>query len=125
LIIKVIESNISSNDRLSIFIKFTKLQLLQSIIRLFREHVIKFEHKCKRLHSDYESVSRDAKVIEWLEQQGVESTYLAPYHHQANGVAERTVRKLLDSARTLMIEAAMAPSLHQYGCMRVYQSFTY
>jgi hypothetical protein len=86
-----------------------KSQLLRSIIRLFRDHVTKYGHNCKRLHSDYESVYRDADVVKWLEEeQGVESTYSAPYHHQANGVAERTVRKLLDLARTLMIEA-MAP----------------
>jgi hypothetical protein len=44
-------------------------------------------------------------VIKFLQARGVESTFSAPYHYQANGTAERSVRKVLDLARTFMIEA--------------------
>jgi hypothetical protein len=38
-------------------------------------------------------------------------TYSSPYHHQGNERAERTVRKVLETARTLMIEANAPHSL--------------
>jgi hypothetical protein len=53
--------------------------------------------------ADYDSMYRDVLVRTWLLNKKLQ--FSAPYHHQGNGIAERTVRKLLDLARTLMIEA--------------------
>jgi hypothetical protein len=66
-------------------------------------HLLFFQ--CKQLHADYDTVYRAAKFIEMLTSVGIYSTFSAPYHHQGNGVAERSVRKVLDLARTLMIES--------------------
>jgi hypothetical protein len=48
---------------------------------------------------------RDSFKRNWLLNKKVKVQFSAPNHHQGNGIAERTVRKLLDLARTLMIEA--------------------
>jgi hypothetical protein len=73
---------------------------------MFLEHVDCYKHVCKVIRADYDSMYRDGFVTNLLLKRGVKLKMSAPYHHQANVVAERSVPKLLDLARrTLMIEA--------------------
>jgi transposase InsO family protein len=82
-----------------------KALILGSVEQFLFEHVDKYNRTCKRIHSDYDKVYKSSMIKELLQKRGIHSTYSAPYHHQANGTAERSVRKLLDLARTMMIEA--------------------
>jgi hypothetical protein len=58
-----------------------------------------------QLHADYDTVYRAKNFIRMLTDIGIYSTFSAPYHHQGSGVAERSVRKVIELARTLMIES--------------------
>jgi hypothetical protein len=58
-----------------------------------------------QLHADYDTVYRAKNFIRMLTDIGIYSTFSAPYHHQGNGVAERSVRKAIELARTLTIES--------------------
>jgi hypothetical protein len=91
------------------FIK-TKDEIDNTIVRYLTNYVNRYNFSCKQLHSDYDTVYRASNFIRLLQDIGIYSTFSAPYHHQGNGVAERSVRKVLDLARTLMIEAQAAYS---------------
>jgi hypothetical protein len=77
----------------------------QTVTKYITNFVNRYDFKCRQLHADYDTVYRAAKFLNMLKSIGIHSTFSAPYHHQGNGVAERSVRKVLDLARTLMIEA--------------------
>jgi transposase InsO family protein len=82
-----------------------KSEVITTINRMLKENVDRYGHKCVKLHSDFDTVYKGENVKKFLHDRDIESTFSAPYHHQANGTAERSVRKLLDLARTLKIEA--------------------
>lgn len=82
-----------------------KSNLFQCLQKVFLEHVDYYNHVCRVIRADYDSMYRDSFIRNWLLNKKVKVQFSAPYHHQGNGIAERTVRKLLDLARTLMIES--------------------
>ena len=82
-----------------------KSNLFQCLQKVFLEHVDYYNHVCRMIRADYDSMYRDSFIRNWLLNKKVKVQFSALYHHQGNGIAERTVRKLLDLARTLMIEA--------------------
>ncbi len=88
-----------------------KSEVLSSIKKFVSNVVEYYSLDIKRIHVDFDPNYRDKKVQDYLNDKGIKMTYSAPYHHQGNGRAERTVRKVLETARTLMIEANAPHSL--------------
>jgi hypothetical protein len=86
------------------FIK-SKDHVDSTITKYLTEYVNRYDYTCKRLHADYDTIYRAKNFIRMLTDIGIYSTFSAPYHHRGNGVAERSVRKVIELARTLMIEA--------------------
>jgi transposase InsO family protein len=86
------------------FIK-TKDQIEETIVQYVTNYVDRYKFKCDQLHADYDTVYRAASFIQALQEVGIYSTFSAPYQHQGNGVAERSVRKVHELSRTLMVEA--------------------
>ncbi len=83
-----------------------------SSIKKFVSNVVEYYSiDIKRIHVDFDPNYRDKKVQDYLNDKGIKMTYSACYHHQGNGRTERTVRKVLEIARTLMIEANAPHSL--------------
>jgi hypothetical protein len=81
------------------FIK-SKMDVDQTVTKYITNFVNRYDFKCRQLHADYDTVYRAAKLLNMLKNIGIHSTFSAPYYHQGNGVAERSVRKVLDLART-------------------------
>jgi hypothetical protein len=61
-----------------------KSDVLSTVIKFFRDNVDRYDHKCKKVHSDFDTVYRAENVMRYLQDRGIESTFSAPYHHQAN-----------------------------------------
>lgn len=91
-----------------------KSDVLASIKRFVNNHVHFHGLETRQLHVDFDRSFRDKAVQEYLLEKGIKMTFSAPYHHQGNGRAERSVRKVLDLARTLMIEASAPLKLTEY-----------
>jgi hypothetical protein len=88
-----------------------KSEVLSSIKKFVRDNVDFYGLDIKRLHVDFDPNYKDQAVQDWLLEKGISMSFSTPYHHQGNGRAERTVRKVLEAARTLMIEANAPYSL--------------
>jgi transposase InsO family protein len=90
---------------IAIYFVKTKMDVDQTVTKYITNYVNRYNFQCKQLHADYDTVYRASKFLKMLTNIGIYSTFSAPYHHQGNGVAERSVRKVLELARTLMIES--------------------
>jgi transposase InsO family protein len=58
----------------------------------------------KKIRSDNGSEFKNLQVVEYLEEEGIEHEFSAPYTPQQNGVVERKNRTLIDMARTMLGE---------------------
>jgi hypothetical protein len=88
-----------------------KSNLFLCLQRLFLEHVEYYHHVCRTIRADYDSMYRDIFIRTWLLNKKVKVQFSASYHHQGNGIAERTVRKVLDLARTLIFGRRLSHQL--------------
>jgi hypothetical protein len=91
-----------------------KSDVLASIKRFVNNHVEFNGLKMNQLQVDFDKNYRDKAVQDYLLDKGIKMTYSAPYHHQGNDRAERAVRKVLDLARTLMIESSAPLKLTEF-----------
>jgi hypothetical protein len=83
----------------------SKDEVDSTITKYLTEYVNRYNYTLMQLHADYDTVYRAKNFIRMLTDIGIYSTFSAPYHHQGSGVAERSVRKVIELARTLMIES--------------------
>jgi transposase InsO family protein len=67
----------------------------------------KFKLKVKKIRSDNGSEFKNLKVEEYLEEEGINHEFSAPYTPQQNGVVERKNKMLIDMARTMLGEYKM------------------
>jgi hypothetical protein len=65
-----------------------KSNLFQCLQKVFLEHVDYYNHVCKLIRADYDSMYRDSFIRNWLLNKTVKVQFSAPYHHQGNGIAE-------------------------------------
>jgi transposase InsO family protein len=63
-----------------------------------------FDLNVKKIKSDNESEFKNLQVEEFLEEEGINHEFSAPYTPQQNGVVERKNRMLIDMARTMLGE---------------------
>jgi hypothetical protein len=109
------------------FIK-SKDDVDSTITKYLTNYVNRYSFICKQLHADYDTVYRANSFRKMLMDIGIYSTFSAPYHHQGNGIAERSVRKVIELARALMIESQAGYSdtdIYIYGsCSMVFESNT-
>jgi transposase InsO family protein len=61
-----------------------------------------FDVKVKKIRSDNGTEFKNAQVEEYLDKEGTEHEFLAPYTPQQHDVAERNNRTLTESARTML-----------------------
>jgi transposase InsO family protein len=93
------------------FSRFTWVFFLQdksetqgTIKRFLRRAQNEFELKGKKIRSDNESEFKNLQVEEYLEEEGVEHEFSAPYTPQQNCVVERKNMTVLDMVRTILGE---------------------
>jgi transposase InsO family protein len=72
--------------------------------RFLRRAQNEFELKVKKIRSDNGSEFKNLQVEEYLEEEGINHEFSAPYTPQQNGVVERKNRTLIDMARTMLGE---------------------
>jgi transposase InsO family protein len=63
-----------------------------------------FDVKIKKIRSDNGTKFKNTQVEEYLDQEGIEHEFSAPYTPQQNRVAERKNRTLIESARIILDE---------------------
>jgi transposase InsO family protein len=63
-----------------------------------------FDTKVKKIRSDNDTEFKNTEVEDFLDEEGIEHKFLAPYTPQQNGVAERKNCTLIEMARTMLDE---------------------
>ncbi len=56
------------------------------------------------MQCDYDTVLRSEGITKWMREQGIKLQMSAPYTHWQNGKIERSIGKVMDTARTLMAD---------------------
>jgi hypothetical protein len=72
--------------------------------RFLRRSQNEFELKAKKIRSDNGSEFKNLQVQEYLEEEGINHEFSAPYTPQQNGVVERKNMTLIDMARMMLGE---------------------
>ena len=87
----------------------------QAALRV-QEHIILVEAQygyiCKQLHSDDDSIFKS--IQPWLASRGIKREPSAPYAQDQDGIAERSIRTLIQKARTMRIQAGLPTKLWTY-----------
>ena len=83
------------------------------------------------MQCDYDTVLRSSEVTSWLRDKGIKLQMSAPYTHWQNGKIERSMGKVMDTARTLMADGrvpkrfwswAVRTAVYQLNRQPVYNS---
>ena len=81
-----------------------------------QEHIIfaeaQYGYICKQLHSDDDSIFKS--IQPWLASRGIKREPSAPYAQDQDGIAERSIRTLIEKARTMRIQAGLPAKLWTY-----------
>ena len=81
-----------------------------------QEHIIlaeaQYGYMCKQLHSDDDSVFKPIQPR--LASRGIKRELSAPYAQDQDGIAERSIRTLIEKARTMRIQAGLPGKLWTY-----------
>ena len=81
-----------------------------------QEHTIlaeaQYGYICKQLHSDDDSIFKS--IEPWLTSRGIKREPSAPYAQDQDGIAERSIRTLIEKARTMRIQAGLPAKLWTY-----------
>jgi hypothetical protein len=56
------------------------------------------------MQCDYDTVLQSAVMVKWMKEKGIKLQMSAPYTHWQNGKIERSMGKVMDTARTLMAD---------------------
>jgi hypothetical protein len=65
--------------------------------------VKKYGHRLKYLMTDDDVLYRDTKVKELLDNESIIKRTSVPYKHASNGFVERSIRTIMEKARTIML----------------------
>jgi transposase InsO family protein len=63
-----------------------------------------FDAKVKKIRSDNGTEFKNTQVKDFLDEEGINHEFSAPYTPQQNGVAERKNRTLIEMTRTMLDE---------------------
>ena len=78
-----------------------------------QEHILlaeaQYGYICKQLHSDDDSIFKPIQT--WLSARGIMREPSAPYAQDQDGISERSIRTLIEKARTMRIQAGLPNKL--------------
>jgi transposase InsO family protein len=77
----------------------------QAVLKKFLKRAQnEFDGKIKKIRSDNDTEFKNTQVEDYLNEEGINHEFLAPYTPQQNGVAERKNMNLIEMARTMLYE---------------------
>jgi transposase InsO family protein len=92
-----------------------KSETLRKLRKFKLEFPDLFDYKIKTLQCDEDKMFVDKDVKSWCLENKIKLQTSPPYHHESNGLAERTVQSIMDKTRTIMIENAAPANLWEEG----------
>ncbi|WVZ80760.1 hypothetical protein U9M48_028213 [Paspalum notatum var. saurae] len=87
-----------------VFFLHDKVEVLETLKKFMRRAQNEFEVKIKKIRSNNGREFKNTGVEEFLDEEGINHEFSAPYPPQQNGVVERNNRTLIDMARTMLDE---------------------
>lgn len=104
----------ATNYVFTYFVK-NKDELIDTLKKLYDEYIKSSDFTFKVLQSDSEQVFKDKTINKWCDELGIRQQYSPPHHHQANGKCERTIRTIIEAARTMMLDSASPANLWEHA----------
>jgi transposase InsO family protein len=86
----------------SVFFLCDKSETQEVLKKFLKRAQNEFDAKVKKIRSDNGSEFKNTQVEDYLNQEGIEHEFLAPYTPQQNEVSERKNMTLIELARTML-----------------------
>jgi transposase InsO family protein len=86
----------------SVFFLCDKSETQEVLKKFLKRAQNEFDAKVKKIRSDNGSEFKNTQVEDYLNQEGIEHEFSAPYTPQQNGVSERKNMTLIELARTML-----------------------
>lgn len=95
------------------FVRFAayKQEVPNIVKTIISEAELGSNNRALKIYSDNGSEYKNENLTTWLQDRGINHGFSAPYTPQQNGLIEREIRTVLDSARTMLLKANLTQQL--------------